>query len=126
VKYGNMESLLVDQDAAAPRDFQGMTRVSNGVEKKKAPSDLWSPEARCTIGAPSARISLVRLRPRRAGLRFSGHLKSTMYWHDSRQEAPLKSGVQKIPRPKIRQQALDAAGSFRDGSVRGIEVAFHG
>ena len=110
-------SSLVAQDAAAPRDFQGMTPVSNGVEKKTAPSDSWSPGARCTIGAPSARISLVRLRPRRAGLRFSGHLQSTIYWHDLRQEAPLKSGVQKIPRPKNRQQALDTTGSFRDGSV---------
>jgi hypothetical protein len=117
---------MVAQDAASPRDFQGMTPVSNGVEKKTAPSDSRSPGARCTIGAPSARISLVRLRPRRAGLRFSGHLQSTMYWHGLRQEAPLKSGVQKIPQPKNRRQALDATGSFRDGSVRGIEVFSHG
>ena len=108
---------MVTQDAASPRDFQGMTPVSNGTEMKTAPSDSWSPGARCTIGAPSARISLVRLRPRRAGFRFSGHLQSTMYWDGLRQKAPLKSGVQKIPRPKIRQQALDTKGSFRDGSV---------
>ena len=71
---GKLASPAVAQDAASPRDFQGMTPVSNGGKKKMAPSDRWSPGARCTIGAPSARISLVRLRPRRAGFRFSGHL----------------------------------------------------
>ncbi len=107
---------MVAQDAASPRDFPGMTPVSNGVEKKTAPSDSWSPGTRCTIGAASARIFLVRLRPRRAGLRFYGHLQSTIYWDGLRQqEAPLKSGVQKIPQPKNRRQALDARGSFRDG-----------
>jgi len=117
---------MVAQDAASPRDFLGMTPVSNGVEKKTAPSDSWSPGARCTIGAPSVWISLVRLRPRRAELRFSRHLQSTTYWHGLRQEAPLKSGVQKIPHPKTRRETLDAKGSFRDGSVRDIEVFSHG
>lgn len=67
-------SPAVAQDAASPRDFQGMTPVSNGVEKKTAPSDPWSPGAGCTIGRTVGPDILVRLRPRRAGFRFSGYL----------------------------------------------------
>jgi hypothetical protein len=102
-----------------------MTPVSNGVKRKRPPA-TWSPGATCIIGAPSARISLVRLRPRRAGFRFSGHLQSTTYWHDLRQEAPLKSGVRKIPRPNNRRQALDATGSFRDEAVLNYGVKITG
>jgi len=93
-------------------DFRGMTPVSNGVEQKTAPSDSWSPGARCTIGAPSARISLVRLRPRRAGLRFSGHLQSTTYWHDPTHETPRNRVCRRYPTKKS-PAALDATGSFR-------------
>ena len=49
-------------------------RHGSGVQwppKTDGPKPSIRLEATCAIGAPSARISLVRLRPRRAGLRFS-------------------------------------------------------
>ena len=45
--------------------------------RKRASGNRWFPEARCTIGGPSIRLSLARLRPRRAWLRFAGHAEAT-------------------------------------------------
>ena len=41
--------------------------------RKRASENRRFPEARCTFGAPSIRLSLVELRPRRARFRFTGH-----------------------------------------------------
>jgi hypothetical protein len=51
-----------------PRDFGGMALVSEGRESPEAWSFRGLPVA---IGAPSTRLSLVGLRPRRARLRFT-------------------------------------------------------
>ena len=49
-----------------------MATVSNG-QNETDPGWGSPPRARCTLGPPSPRISLVQMRPRRAGLRFFGH-----------------------------------------------------
>ena len=54
-----------------------MATVSKGAKEKQPPSGFPA-GARYAFGAPSARVSLVRLRPRRAGLRFAGQQHSTV------------------------------------------------
>ena len=94
----------------------GFSRHDSGVqwcEKKMAPDDLGhqGPDAPLAHRRPEYPSSgCVPAEPDSV----SPGTCSLPYWHDSRQKAP-QSGVQKIPQPKIRREALDARGSFREG-----------
>ena len=63
-----------DRHLAATEAWRGCPM---GVDTKRASSARRTPEARCTLGAPSARLSLGRLRPRRARFRFARQIKPT-------------------------------------------------
>jgi hypothetical protein len=95
----------------------GFSRHDSGVqwcEKKMAPDDLGhqGPDAPLAHRRPEYPSSgCVPAEPDSV----SPGTCSLPYWHDSRQKAP-QSGVQKIPQPKIRREALDARGSFREGT----------
>ena len=92
--------------------------------KEAASGSLAPPEARHAFGASEARISLVRLRPRRAQLRFSGH--QSVFEIRPAMQLPLDIGV--IPQKIVRcarcwfsagsnpaRQLVAPAGSNRSG-----------
>ena len=59
-----------ERKVASPPEMVGH-RCGVDLTNKSDPECYWQSGVGCTIGAPSAWISLARLRPRRARLRFS-------------------------------------------------------
>ncbi len=64
-----------------------MTPVSDGKRKKGPRPPTWAGATlRGAIGTPSARLSLVGLRPRRARLRFTWQAESNEHAHKEQEQ----------------------------------------